>query len=284
MPRGTIDFVEFDPSRVDPTALGRGCAEQEGYVTHDVLSRLRLNHRTATSAAVALAATALHALILVPVLRGTGAVAAALPRFGTPHSVQALLIDDRSAASITSPALARPVLRPIHVNLPDVPSRSDVASGLAALYGRYLWQMDARIERAWLRPRSAIGAPLFRCEVEIGQRRDGTVQTVTLQRCNGTPRWQQSLVQAIDAASPLPAPPDPKLFAHRLVLHFEAMAHRIGQPTDGYERPQPADAPSDADLSKPLLQIRLLRQVGPRAPSAIELRIDGSRVEVVPRR
>ena len=59
-------------------------------------------------------------------------------------------------------------------------------AGLAVLYGRYLGQIQARIERAWLRPRTAIGGDLLRCQVRIDQGRGGGVGPITLQRCNGT--------------------------------------------------------------------------------------------------
>lgn len=233
-----------------------------------------------------LAVVASHALVLAPVFGGSGTASTPPPRFGTPDTVQAVLIDDRSTAAIASPSLSPPVLRPIHVNLPDVSNRSKADSGLAVLYGRYLGQIDARVERAWLRPRSVIGAPLFRCQVELAQRRDGTVQTITLQRCNGTVSWQQSLVRGINAASPLPAPPDPRVFAHRVVLHFEAMAYRAGQSADEYEPERsPSVPPKESDLSEALAPLRSLGQAAqkPGGPSAIELRIDGSRIEVKPR-
>ena len=43
------------------------------------------------------------------------------------------------------------------------------------LYGRYVGQIRARIERAWLRPCSLIGASSFTCVVQIVQDRVGTV-------------------------------------------------------------------------------------------------------------
>jgi TonB C terminal len=278
--RGTIEIGEFDPNRgaaCGPELHGNG-------VALDPLSRLRLRYRTATSAAVALAVVALHTVAIIPAFGSSGAASNPLPQFGTPDPVQALLIDDQSTSAITSPTLSAPVLRPIHVNLPDVPGPNSAAPGLAALYGRYLAQMDARIDRAWLRPRTAIGAPMFRCEAEVWQRRDGTVRTVTLHRCNGTGSWQQSLVLGIDAASPLPAPPDPRVFANRVILHFEAVAYRPGQPADQYQPIRPSSAPaSDSGFSEALGQIRSMYQGAKTAQSrSIELRIEGTHVEVRP--
>ncbi len=84
-----------------------------------------------------------------------------------------------SASSILTPASDAP--------LPSTP------------YGRYVGRIDARIERAWLRPRIEIGASLFSCFVQIEQDAHGLVQEVTLERCNGNERWQRSLVLAIES-------------------------------------------------------------------------------------
>ena len=118
----------------------------------------------------------------------------------------------------------------------------------AALFGRYTGQIDARIERAWQRPRfpvnrddaslgglglrdarqRALGDETFRCEVRILQNRQGDVQEVQLLRCNGDVTWQQSLVTAILAASPLPAPPSPGVFSDAITLTFVARSRASG--------------------------------------------------------
>jgi hypothetical protein len=46
------------------------------------------------------------------------------------------------------------------------------------------------------------------------------VQEIEIAQCNGDIRWQTSLVHAIQSASPLPAPPDPKVFSHTLTFEF----------------------------------------------------------------
>jgi hypothetical protein len=51
----------------------------------------------------------------------------------------------------------------------SVSTRAPDAAVRSALYGRYVGQVDARIERAWVRPRSAIGATTFVCIVRIDQ-------------------------------------------------------------------------------------------------------------------
>jgi hypothetical protein len=111
----------------------------------------------------------------------------------------------------------------------------------ALLYGRYLGQIQARIDRAWVRPRTEIGAPRFSCRARIEQDARGAVLNVKLDHCVGTPRWQQSLVSAIQTASPLPAPPDPSVYADVLSLVFESDGFRPGDSSDGFE---PAGAPA----------------------------------------
>jgi hypothetical protein len=109
------------------------------------------------------------------------------------------------------------------------------AAERAMLFGRYMGQINARIERAWLRPRTAIGGTLFECQVSIAQDRSGNVTEVTLQQCNGDALWQQSLVSAIQSASPLPAPPDPDVFSSTLTSRFESAAYVSGGKSEGFE-------------------------------------------------
>ena len=125
----------------------------------------------------------------------------------------------------------------------------------AALFGRYTGQIDARIERAWQRPRSpvndeevpsnglgftaarkrAIADEPFRCQVRILQDRQGNVQEVQLLRCNGSVAWRQSLVTAILTASPLPAPPSPAVFSDALALIFVGHPFTSGSDADDHE-------------------------------------------------
>jgi hypothetical protein len=119
----------------------------------------------------------------------------------------------------------------------------------ALMAGRYQGQISARIERAWVRPRTPIGDsgdrhtiahnspvdPTFNCRVQIRQDAGGNVQEVLLLRCNGTEAWRHSLVVAINQSSPLPAPPIPAVFARDLTLTFEAHAYEPGDPSYEYE-------------------------------------------------
>jgi TonB C terminal len=120
---------------------------------------------------------------------------------------------------------------------PDAPQAIGDPTEHALLYGRYIGQIQARIDRAWLRPRSEIGAPRFNCRARIEQDRSGAVINVKLDHCNGSPRWQQSLVSAIRTASPLPAPPDPSVYADALSLVFISAGFQRDLSTDGFEPP-----------------------------------------------
>ncbi len=63
----------------------------------------------------------------------------------------------------------------------------------------------------------------------------GNVKEVALAQCNGSTRWQLSLVQAIQSASPLPAPPNPDVFSSTLHLAFKAEEYSPRQPAALYE-------------------------------------------------
>jgi hypothetical protein len=139
------------------------------------------------------------------------------------------------------------------ITTPAVPDAGDPAIR-ALMFGRYTGQISARIERAWVRPRSAVtsdavAAPhrdvtddstadgnTFRCRVQIRQDAHGNVQEVLLVDCNGTEAWRHSLVIAINQSSPLPAPPIPSVFRRLLNMTFEAQAYQQGDAPDEYER------------------------------------------------
>lgn len=118
----------------------------------------------------------------------------------------------------------------------DPESRApDDSTSDSALYGRYMGQINAHAFRAWLRPRTPIGSSLFSCRAQIDQDAHGRVTEVTLQDCNGDSRWQLSVVRAIQMASPLPAPPDPKVFRQRIFVTFQSGEYRPGMPGDEFE-------------------------------------------------
>ena len=155
-----------------------------------------------------------------------------------------------------------------------VPEAAGDMAGRAQLFGRYMGQVSARIERAWVRPRNPIGDPLFQCKVQIKQDRQGNVLEVMIVQCNGGGDWQMSLAGAIQSASPLPAPPDPSVFADALTLSFDSEPFHNGGSGEGFE-PEPIQVANASIYSlgtgtpetfhrKPL-------------PGVIDLRITGGR-------
>jgi hypothetical protein len=149
-----------------------------------------------------------------------------------------------------------------HVDIPteELSEDKDAAAAVdsgdpavqAAMFGRYTGQIDARIERAWRRPTSPVNPDPdpasransqasanteFKCQVRIIQDSHGSIQEVQLLDCNGSNDWQHSLIMAINASSPLPAPPTPRVFSRSLTLTFTAASYSPSSSSDGYELP-----------------------------------------------
>jgi colicin import membrane protein len=80
-------------------------------------------------------------------------------------------------------------------------------------------QIQARIQRAWLRPPSARTG--IDCMVYVTQVPGGEVVNVRLGQCNGDPAVRESIQAAAFRASPLPPPPDPALFERNLEIQFK---------------------------------------------------------------
>ncbi len=263
----------------------------------DLWSLLRLEHRTLTSCAAALAALALHAAFIAPVLWGGGGHSHRQElSYRGDAAMQWVILADSSSKSVSKrPPLSPPTLAAIAVTdaaakLPSSLSESDKADGSASLgtmYGRYLGQIHARIDRAWRRPRTAIGAPLFQCQVQLDQDSLGRVEQVTLLECNGDAPWQLSLVHAIEAASPLPAPPTPAVFAHHVLISFRAAAYSSGAAAELYEPLTAVRVSGEAGQGDSLSQkaFQALREAAQAPkPRVLELQIEGSKVDVEPDR
>lgn len=88
-----------------------------------------------------------------------------------------------------------------------------------------IWRIaiKTRIERVWLQPPAVRIAP---CDVVVEQNEKGEVLSAKVQGCRASQAWQDSLRNAVLKASPLPRPPDPDLFDHRLVITFHPKASR----------------------------------------------------------
>jgi TonB C terminal len=229
---------------------------------------VRPNRRLVVPLVGALASILLHVLLLTPVLLGTTTHKRTLPRdqnlntsASEKSALTVVLVEDPDAGAERSResndlasllAASSSILVP--VAMPDSPMPTAVTQffdekdeeepvdapansdpGHAMMFGRYVGQIDARIERAWIRPRTSIAPGLFACRVRIVQERNGAVKEIELVRCNSDTSWQMSLVRAIQSASPLPAPPDPKVFSRVLTLDFSSRPLLPGGDPTGFE-------------------------------------------------
>jgi colicin import membrane protein len=79
-------------------------------------------------------------------------------------------------------------------------------------------QIQARIQRAWIRPPSSRSG--LDCTLYVTQVPGGEIVNVRLGSCNGDDAVKQSILDAAYRASPLPPPPDPALFERNLELYF----------------------------------------------------------------
>lgn len=293
MLRGSLEVVEFVPRQATTDAIP--LVSSTG--SNDIWTRLRLEHRTLTNCLAALAATALHALFVVPAL-WTGGMPQQPPDRNPVGSsaLQWIVLEDSATAaaptrvSQTSPTLVAIGLGdvvptpPAVFPAPDASEHKDAKDqSVGEMYGRYVGQIHARVDRAWRRPRTAIGAPIFQCQVQVDQDGAGQVGDITLLQCNGDTRWRLSLVHAIEAASPLPVPPTSATFVQHVLLTFRAAAYSPGASAELYE---PSGA-GEYEADQREAQSRdALQAIGDAARThsgkTIELRIEGSKVEVEP--
>jgi len=89
----------------------------------------------------------------------------------------------------------------------------------SGLLNQYVALIQQKVMRYWIKPPTAkLG---LECEVKVTQAMGGTVLSVAIGRCNGDPAVRSSIEAAVNAASPLPAPPDPRLFDRNLVFNFK---------------------------------------------------------------
>ena len=95
--------------------------------------------------------------------------------------------------------------------------RLDAARASGAM-SSWAQQIQARIERAWIKPPSARSG--IDCVLNVTQVPGGVVTDAKLGACNGDDAVKQSILDAVYRASPLPAPPDPNLFERNLELNF----------------------------------------------------------------
>ena len=99
----------------------------------------------------------------------------------------------------------------------EAEERANVARSSGAL-ANWQAQIQARIQRAWLRPPAARAGIV--CELDVTQVPGGEVTNVRLGACNGDQAVRDSIVAAVYRASPLPPPPDASLFERELQITF----------------------------------------------------------------
>ena len=86
------------------------------------------------------------------------------------------------------------------------------------LRDQYIAQLQARIQRAWIKPPSAtVGLD---CLVLVTQVPGGEVTSAQVTQCNGDTAARQSIENAVYRASPLPSPADPALFMKTFSFRF----------------------------------------------------------------
>jgi colicin import membrane protein len=99
----------------------------------------------------------------------------------------------------------------------DAEERLDAARASGAM-STWAAQIQARIQRAWIRPPSARAG--LDCTLYVTQVPGGEVTNVRLGTCNGDDAVKRSIQDAALRASPLPPPPDPSLFERNLEVNF----------------------------------------------------------------
>jgi colicin import membrane protein len=82
----------------------------------------------------------------------------------------------------------------------------------------YALLITTKIERNWNKPLSA--QPGLECEVKVTQILTGEVIDVQIGRCNGDAAVKESIVRAVQKASPLPKPPPPLQVERNLNVTF----------------------------------------------------------------
>ena len=89
----------------------------------------------------------------------------------------------------------------------------------SGLRDQYYMAIMQKIRRNWVRPPTA--TPGTECIVNVRQAPSGDVLNVTIVSCNRDEAVRRSVEAAVYKASPLPAPPDPRLFKRDLQIGFK---------------------------------------------------------------
>jgi colicin import membrane protein len=89
----------------------------------------------------------------------------------------------------------------------------------AGLLNQYIGLIQQQIVRNWNRPPSARSG--LECQVKVAQTPAGVVLSVQVVACNGDAAVKQSIEAAVMRSSPLPPPPDPRLYERNLLFVFK---------------------------------------------------------------
>jgi colicin import membrane protein len=89
----------------------------------------------------------------------------------------------------------------------------------SGLLSQYVAMIQQHVVRQWNRPVSA--RPGIQCDVKVTQSANGTVLSVQIDKCNGDAAVRQSIEAAVYRASPLPLPPDTRLFQRVILFAFK---------------------------------------------------------------
>lgn len=95
---------------------------------------------------------------------------------------------------------------------------ADAAAQGSPEAAQYQAMIQQAVQRRWKRPLSARDDLM--CQVIVRQTPAGVVLSVKIGSCNGDAAVRQSVETAVYGASPLPAPPNPRLFQPQITFNF----------------------------------------------------------------
>jgi len=89
---------------------------------------------------------------------------------------------------------------------------------LQTLRAQYVKLIEQKIERNWAPPAKMTKG--WSCVVNVQQNVLGDVTDVRMVNCSGSAAFKDTVERAVKKASPLPAPPDPKVFEKKIKITF----------------------------------------------------------------
>jgi len=89
---------------------------------------------------------------------------------------------------------------------------------LQTLRAQYVKLIEQKVERNWTPPANMTKG--WSCVVNVLQNALGDVTDVRMVNCSGSAAFKDTVERAVKKASPLPAPPDPKVFEKKIKITF----------------------------------------------------------------